>query len=83
MASAVHAARGGIKLPAPWFKALQRLAPDRAYYLVRLRLRDARYFDKVIVIGGMITAIRGRREIPFTSGDLIGCRLTFIGKDVT
>ena len=40
------------------------------YQVATVQLEDGRVFDRVVIIGGAITSIRGNPEIPFNEAEI-------------
>jgi len=46
------------------------------YQVVSVTLNDGREFDQVVIVGGRIAEIRGRKDIPFTEAEISQIVLT-------
>jgi hypothetical protein len=66
-----------IKLSSRWAKKLSS-TPETGmgYQIVSITLNDGKRYDRVIVIEGQITEIRGLKNIPFTEDQIAEIVLT-------
>jgi len=46
------------------------------FQIVSVFLNDGRHFDRVTVVGGIITQVNGESEIPFTENEISDIRVT-------
>ncbi len=66
-----------IKLTAKWATELaSKPETGMGYQVVSIVLRDGRRFEQVAVVEGLITKIRGRRDIPFCEDEIAEIILT-------
>jgi hypothetical protein len=40
------------------------------YWICSVNLTDGRRYDRVVVVGGVVTSVDGLNEIPFTESDI-------------
>lgn len=61
-----------VQIPAEWIPYLkQRPESGMDYQIVAVTLKDGRRFNQVVATQGQFTQVRGQREIPFTSEDVM------------
>jgi hypothetical protein len=66
-----------ITLPTKWATELaSKRETGMGYQVVSVILKDGKRFDQVVVVEGRVTEIRGRKDIPFTAGEIIQVILT-------
>jgi len=46
------------------------------YQIVSIFLRDGRRFDRVTVVGGIITEVNGQKQIPFEEEEIADIKVT-------
>jgi hypothetical protein len=46
------------------------------YQITSVVLRDGRRFDRVMIVGGIITEIAGSKDIPFAEDEIVEIRVT-------
>ena len=46
------------------------------YQIVSVFLRDGKWFDRVTIVGGTITEIDGKQEIPFREEEITDIKVT-------
>lgn len=46
------------------------------YQIASVFLRDGRRFDRVMIVGGMITSVDGNRETPFREEEIMDIKVT-------
>jgi len=60
-----------LQLPVEWAEKLGRTAETgMGYQVVSMVLKDGTRFDQVVIIGGLVSEIRGRDDIPFAASDI-------------
>ena len=66
-----------LNLSPKWARELV-LMPETGmgYQIVTVTLKDGARFDQVAIIGGCISQIRGRDDIPFTEEDILNIVVT-------
>jgi hypothetical protein len=63
---------GAFEFSGKWRDHVRRLPETgMGYTVIRVVLRDGRTFDQVAVDSGMLSRVRGLREIPFTEEDIV------------
>jgi len=66
-----------IELPAKWAKELaSRAETGMGYQVVSVVLKDGRRFNQVAVVEGLLTEVRGHKDIPFTKEQIADIILT-------
>ncbi|TAM81696.1 MAG: hypothetical protein EPN47_13240 [Acidobacteria bacterium] len=61
-----------ITLSTKWTSELaSKPETGMGYQVVSIILNDGRRFDQVVVVEGLITKIRGRKDIPFTEKQIV------------
>ena len=60
-----------LHLSAKWAEVLAR-QPETGmgYQVATVRLHDGRAFVGAVIVGGIVTSVRGHREIPFAEADI-------------
>ena len=46
------------------------------YQIASVVLRDGRRFDQVLIVGGVLTEIGGKKEIPFAEQEIVEIQVT-------
>lgn len=66
-----------VLLPDRWIEYL-RSQPETGmgFQIATIELVDGRKFEQVAIVGGYITKIRGRDDIPFSGVDVVKIRVT-------
>ena len=66
-----------VNLPVKFLNEL-RVKPETGmgYQIVNIILSDGRRYDRVIVIEGMVSEVKGMDRIPFTTEDIVDVILT-------
>jgi len=60
-----------LKLGARWAESLtDRAETGMGYQVVSIYLMDGRCFDRVVVVGGLISSVSGSPEIPFSDEEI-------------
>ena len=66
-----------IKLSAKWTKDLaSKSETGMGYQIVSVVLKDGKRFDQVVVVDGLITEVRGNKDIQFTEDRIAQIILT-------
>jgi len=60
-----------LHLSAKWAEVLAR-QPETGmgYQMATVKLQDGRAFAGVVIVGGIVTSVRGHRGIPFAESDI-------------
>jgi hypothetical protein len=60
-----------LQLGARWAESLADQAETgMGYHVVSIYLKDGRCFDRVVLIGGLISSVSGSQEIPFSEEEI-------------
>lgn len=60
-----------LQLGARWAESLtDRAETGMGYQVVSIYLKDGRCFDRVVVVGGLISSVSGSQEIPFSDEEI-------------
>jgi hypothetical protein len=60
-----------LALDKKWAKVLiSRPETGMGYQIVSVCLKDGRRFERVMIVGGMITSIDGDPDVPFAESDI-------------
>lgn len=63
--------RAQVKLADRWVEFLtNQPETGMGYWVVTAVLRDGRRFDRVVIVGDLVTQIYGRGDIPFEEQDI-------------
>jgi hypothetical protein len=68
-----HRARHGqFEFSGKWLATVVDLPETgMGYTVVAIELRDGRMFEQVLIDSGVVVAVRGVRDIPFTEDDIV------------
>jgi hypothetical protein len=62
---------GAFEFAGEWIERVKALPETgMGYTIANVKLRDGRLFHQVVIDSGVLSAIRGRPDIPFTEGDI-------------
>lgn len=66
-----------LQLPDEWAPRLvSQPETGMGYQTASVRLRDGRVIDDVLIIGGIVTEVRGYESIPFSADEISDIRVT-------